>query len=153
MPANLFKLQDLRCSSRWLDCLQYSSFPALSRQDLSSCSDSRSFLTRTTYFFYRFVTLYGTVLAQFSFFYSWHYLGLHSGNGREMIITLIRYVSFTFYIQPFLFDLSLLKLFQRISDAGTLRAKTSDIAILIFGATCQQGSPVELKGFKFNIFF
>ncbi|XP_013143438.1 PREDICTED: uncharacterized protein LOC106107219 [Papilio polytes] len=35
---------------------------------------------------------------------------------------------------------------SRISDAGTLRAKTSDIAILIFGATCQQGSPVELKG-------
>ncbi|KPJ08135.1 Glutamate receptor 3 [Papilio machaon] len=34
----------------------------------------------------------------------------------------------------------------RLSEAGILRANTSDIAILIFGATCQQGSPVELKG-------
>ncbi|XP_013169443.1 PREDICTED: uncharacterized protein LOC106119113 [Papilio xuthus] len=35
---------------------------------------------------------------------------------------------------------------SRISEAEILRANTSDVAILIFGATCQQGSPVELKG-------
>lgn len=36
--------------------------------------------------------------------------------------------------------------FQRKEDSGTLRASFDDVIILIFGAICQQGSPVELKG-------
>nr|QIJ45769.1 ionotropic receptor [Glyphodes pyloalis] len=35
---------------------------------------------------------------------------------------------------------------QRTGDAGTLRANIVDVTILICGAICQQGSPVELKG-------
>nr|XP_053608005.1 uncharacterized protein LOC128673874 [Plodia interpunctella] len=35
---------------------------------------------------------------------------------------------------------------SRNKDAGVLRPSIADIVILIFGATCQQGSPVELKG-------
>ncbi|KAL0892970.1 hypothetical protein ABMA27_014639 [Loxostege sticticalis] len=34
----------------------------------------------------------------------------------------------------------------RKEDSGTLRASFDDVIILIFGAICQQGSPVELKG-------
>ncbi|XP_072932062.1 uncharacterized protein [Epargyreus clarus] len=34
----------------------------------------------------------------------------------------------------------------RRDDGGVLKDNITDIAILIFGATCQQGSPVELKG-------
>nr|AXF48838.1 ionotropic receptor IR7 [Lobesia botrana] len=35
---------------------------------------------------------------------------------------------------------------KRQEDAGLLRANIPDVALLIFGATCQQGSIVELKG-------
>ncbi|CAK1596060.1 unnamed protein product [Parnassius mnemosyne] len=34
----------------------------------------------------------------------------------------------------------------REDDPGVLRANVKDVALLVFGATCQQGSPVELKG-------
>ncbi|XP_049869366.1 ionotropic receptor 75a-like [Pectinophora gossypiella] len=35
---------------------------------------------------------------------------------------------------------------QRASDAGVLRGNVQDVALLIYGAACQQGSTVELKG-------
>ncbi|XP_041978116.1 ionotropic receptor 75a-like [Aricia agestis] len=35
---------------------------------------------------------------------------------------------------------------KRIKNAGILRPSAVDVALLTFGATCQQGSPVELKG-------
>ncbi|KAG7302862.1 hypothetical protein JYU34_012845 [Plutella xylostella] len=35
---------------------------------------------------------------------------------------------------------------QREENASILRAKVSDVVLLVFGATCQQGSYVELKG-------
>lgn len=34
----------------------------------------------------------------------------------------------------------------RTRNAGILRPNVVDVALLIFGATCQQGSTVELKG-------
>nr|AST36236.1 putative ionotropic receptor IR75q.2 [Hedya nubiferana] len=35
---------------------------------------------------------------------------------------------------------------QKEADPGILRASLADVSLLIFGATCQQGSTVELKG-------
>lgn len=35
---------------------------------------------------------------------------------------------------------------QNDNHIGVLRANIADVVMLMFGAVCQQGSPVELKG-------